>query len=237
VDVHRDAERDRGEELQRLGAVPGGDPPFPRPARDALPGGDLEHGPLAVAANEQRTVTEPAHQCHRLVRLAAPGQVAAADDQVHGTGLDVGEHGGERRDVGVYVGDDRRPADRSVAVHRSLPAGGSVHGDAHVRESTNSSAGLRKWLPGLSAAWLILLDNPQPAFGQGLLQLSQMRLAQAEHVGLPADAHPHRCAADAAAPVMDLVLYASRASRMTITRHALTVETDTRCAGIVPPAG
>jgi hypothetical protein len=67
---------------------------------------------------------------------------------------------------------------------------------------------LWSWLLGLRAARLVLLDNPHSAFGQDPLQLNQMRLAQAQHPRIPADAHSHRCSPDTAAPIMDFVLCA-----------------------------
>lgn len=73
---------------------------------------------------------------------------------------------------------------------------------------SSSSAVLWSWCLGLTAARLILLDNPHSAFGQDPSQLNQMRLAQAQHVRIPADAHSHRCSPDTAAPITDFVLCA-----------------------------
>ena len=67
---------------------------------------------------------------------------------------------------------------------------------------------LWSWFLGLRAARLILLDNPHSAFGQNPSQLGQMRLAQTQHVRLAANAHPHYCSPDTAAPIKDCVLRA-----------------------------
>jgi hypothetical protein len=76
---------------------------------------------------------------------------------------------------------------------------------------SSGSVVLSNWTLSLRAARLILLDNPHSTFGQNPLQSGQMKLAQVQHVRLPADARSHRCAADTGAPIIDLVCCASRA--------------------------
>jgi hypothetical protein len=67
---------------------------------------------------------------------------------------------------------------------------------------------MRSWVLGIRAAGLVLLHNPHSTFRQDPLQLSQMSLAQAQHIRFPADAYSHRSPADTAAPIIDLVLCA-----------------------------
>jgi hypothetical protein len=85
-------------------------------------------------------------------------------------------------------------------------------------------------VPDLRATQLILLEHPHSTLGQDSLQLGQMRVAEVQHVRLPADAHSYRGSADTAA-VVDLVRCARRASRTAIrttapARHVLTIGTD-----------
>lgn len=64
------------------------------------------------------------------------------------------------------------------------------------------------WFHGLGAIPLIPPDNPHSAFRQDPLQLSQVKLAQAQGLPrLPAKAHPHHCPGDTA-PNVDLVFCA-----------------------------
>ena len=115
-------------------------PHLARPGSGPLFPGQLEHGAITVAAHAHGARSQRLDQLHGAVRLSAPGQIAAADDEVDVGLLDLGQYRFERRDIGVYVGDDRDPVDRPISGHVAFPVGGAVHFRVHAVPSCTMRA-------------------------------------------------------------------------------------------------